>query len=327
MLESLGLDELTEKVYRLLLTKRDLGIQDIADELAVTVDEIRKAFDQLAELALLRPSWESPGDFRPVSPEAGLHALLQRRQFELVRQQQQIAEAQAAIANLVSEYADHRPWGVRSSTDSLLGMDEVQARIEELAANARSEVASFMSRGAHDPRALEAAKPLDLQVLGRGVAMRTLCLESIRNDPVTLAYAQWLAQNGASVRTTPTLPVRMLVYDRKIALLPLDAADSRKGVIQVVDTGVVTAVLALFEQIWSTATPVGSAPARDDRGLSAQEHQLLKLLSEGLTDEGAARQLGLSQRTVRRMMAGIMERLGARSRFEAGLQAAKRGWL
>lgn len=157
--------------------------------------------------------------------------------------------------------------------------------------------------------------------------MRTLCLESIRNDPATLTYAQWLAQSGASVRTTPTLPVRMLVYDRKIALLPLDAADSRKGVIQVIDTGIVTAVLALFEQIWSAATPVGSAPARDDRGLSAQERQLLKLLAEGLTDEGAARQLGLSQRTVRRIMAGIMERLGARSRFEAGLQAAKRGWL
>lgn len=123
MLESLGLDELTEKVYRLLLVKRDLGIQEIADELSVSVDEIRATFDQLAELALLRPSWESPGDFRPVSPEAGLRALLQRRESELVRQQQQIAEAQAAIANLVSEYADHRPWGVRTSTDSLLGMD------------------------------------------------------------------------------------------------------------------------------------------------------------------------------------------------------------
>ncbi|MEV4454832.1 LuxR C-terminal-related transcriptional regulator [Microbispora sp. NPDC049633] len=71
-------------------------------------------------------------------------------------------------------------------------------------------------------------------------------------------------------------------------------------------------------------------PARHGRGpgdCPAQERQLLKLLAEGLTDEGAARQLGLSQRTVRRMMAGIMERLGARSRFEAGLQAAKRGWL
>ncbi|MEV4454833.1 hypothetical protein [Microbispora sp. NPDC049633] len=100
----------------------------------MSMDEIRATSDQLAELALLRPSWESPGDFRPVSPEAGLRALLQRRQSELVRQQQQIAEAQAAIAGLVSEYADHRPWG-RTGTDSLLGMDEVQATVRHRSAS------------------------------------------------------------------------------------------------------------------------------------------------------------------------------------------------
>lgn len=32
-------------------------------------------------------------------------------------------------------------------------------------------------------------------------------------------------------------------------------------------------------------------------------------------------------RTVRRSMAAIMSRLGARSRFQAGLKAADRGWL
>lgn len=47
----------------------------------------------------------------------------------------------------------------------------------------------------------------------------------------------------------------------------------------------------------------------------------------GLTDEVAARRLGISLRTARRMMARIMERLGAHSRFEAGLRAKERRWL
>ncbi|MEV4242122.1 helix-turn-helix transcriptional regulator [Streptosporangium canum] len=119
----------------------------------------------------------------------------------------------------------------------------------------------------------------------------------------------------------------MLVYDRKVALLSLDPAEPQRGVVQVFDTGIVTAVLALFERIRSTASPVGAAPAKDGSGLSAQERELLKLLAGGLTDGGAGRQLGLSQHTVHHMMASIMERLGARSRFEAGLGAAKRGWL
>jgi DNA-binding NarL/FixJ family response regulator len=40
-----------------------------------------------------------------------------------------------------------------------------------------------------------------------------------------------------------------------------------------------------------------------------------------------SRQLGISVRTTRRMVANVMERLEARSRFEAGYEAARRGWL
>ncbi len=61
--------------------------------------------------------------------------------------------------------------------------------------------------------------------------------------------------------------------------------------------------------------------------LSARERQLLTLLTAGYTDESAAVRLGISVRTVRRLVSGIMNRLGARSRFQAGVKAADRGWL
>jgi DNA-binding NarL/FixJ family response regulator len=64
----------------------------------------------------------------------------------------------------------------------------------------------------------------------------------------------------------------------------------------------------------------------DDR-LSERERQLLRLLTAGYTDESAAVRLGISVRTVRRTVSGIMDRLGARSRFQAGVKAADRGWL
>jgi DNA-binding CsgD family transcriptional regulator len=68
-----------------------------------------------------------------------------------------------------------------------------------------------------------------------------------------------------------------------------------------------------------------AAPRRDQP--SSQERDLLRLLGQGLTDASAARQLGVSLRTVRRMMAELMARLDARSRFEAGIRAAERGWV
>lgn len=41
----------------------------------------------------------------------------------------------------------------------------------------------------------------------------------------------------------------------------------------------------------------------------------------------AGRKMGISGRTVRRIMADLMQRLNAESRFEAGMKAAKNGWL
>ena len=47
----------------------------------------------------------------------------------------------------------------------------------------------------------------------------------------------------------------------------------------------------------------------------------------GLKDEAAARQLGVSLRTVHRRTSVLMAELDARTRFQAGLLAARRGWL
>ncbi|MFB4280380.1 MULTISPECIES: LuxR C-terminal-related transcriptional regulator [unclassified Nonomuraea] len=327
MLESLGLSRLAERVYRLLLTGLVPDPEGLAAQLSVSADQIRQAFDQLADLALLRPSWEAPGVMRPVNPEAGLQLLLRRRQAEVLRQQQSIVESEAAITVLVSQYAGLRPGDGHPDAERLIGLDAIRSRIEVLASRARIEVATLMPGGPQDPAMIEAAKPLDQQVRDRGVAIRTVGLDCLRRDGPTLAFAFWLVGIGAQFRTVPTLPTRMIIYDRQIALVPLDPADTKAGAVQVSSPGTVSLIMALFEQIWATATPVGSTPVRDRDGLSPQERQLLRLLAEGMTDEGAGRQLGLAPRTVRRIMADVMGRLGARSRFEAGLRASERGWL
>lgn len=46
---------------------------------------------------------------------------------------------------------------------------------------------------------------------------------------------------------------------------------------------------------------------------------MLVALADGSKDEAAARRLGMSRRTFRRRVRSAMERLGARSRFQAGL--------
>nr|WP_241832347.1 LuxR C-terminal-related transcriptional regulator [Pseudofrankia sp. EUN1h] len=70
-----------------------------------------------------------------------------------------------------------------------------------------------------------------------------------------------------------------------------------------------------------------SGDADADAPPSPAELLLLQLLADGAKDESAARSLGVSVRTVRRMVADLMRRLEARSRFQAGILAKRRGWL
>ena len=54
---------------------------------------------------------------------------------------------------------------------------------------------------------------------------------------------------------------------------------------------------------------------------------LLRQLLSGAKDEQIARTMGLSLRTVRRRIAELMIELGADTRFQAGAEAVRRGWL
>ena len=59
----------------------------------------------------------------------------------------------------------------------------------------------------------------------------------------------------------------------------------------------------------------------------AVRREILRLMAAGLTDEAIAGRLGISARSARRHIAAIMDALGAVSRFQAGAEAARRGWL
>ncbi|HEY2443125.1 MAG TPA: helix-turn-helix transcriptional regulator [Streptosporangiaceae bacterium] len=327
MLEAFEVDAAAEAVYLQMLRSPQAGVSELAGDLGMTGDAVRRALDQLAELSLLRPSWEDPSALRPVSPEVGLESLLAHRQVELMREQHRIDEGRAAMALVVANLAGTRPETAHADVEELIGIDAIRERLEQLTVETRHEVLAFMNGGRHSAASLDAGRPLDRQLLERGVSIRTITLDSVRNDPPTFGYAQWLTDLGGQVRSVPVLPLRMTIIDRERVMIPLDPGNSRAGAALLCGSGAVAAMCALFEQTWNTATPLGVAPPRSEAGLSNQEIALLRLLAQGDTDEVIARKLAVSVRTVRRICAELMAQLGARSRFQAGVRAAERGWL
>lgn len=328
MLQILGLDALAESVYRGMLTNPEMGVSALAAHLQISDEQVRSGLDRLAELSLLRPSRNEPGKVQAVHPELGLAALVRQQQMDLLRRQQEVMAGQDALAELVMEYRAATQARPVTMMEQLVGLDAVQSHLEALAQQAATECLSTMPGGGQAPETLDACRDLDEQALARGVSIRTLYQDSVRNDAATRSYANWLTTLGGQVRTRPILPVRMVIVDRRTALIPLHVEDSRQGALEITAPSVVAALVALFEHIWDMATPLQDAmTTRPGTELTSQEHQLLRLLARGLTDEAAANRLALSLRTVRRMTASIMQALEARSRFEAGAKAAQRGWL
>ncbi|WP_369145040.1 LuxR C-terminal-related transcriptional regulator [Streptomyces sp. R44] len=329
MLEPLGLDSAAEQLYKSMLAYPQDDLATLSARLGVDEQDAHRSLDSLSTLALVRPALREGGGYRAVSPEIAMELILSRQQADLAAQQLRIETSRAAAAQLIAECSALTNTAATSGEDAerLIGVDVIRERLVLLAAQAEQEITTFAPGGAHPAADLEASRRPNGALLDRGIRMRTIYLDSVRNHAPTLEHVNWLSSRGGQVRTAATLPVRMVIIDRRQVVLPLDTSDARTGAVLLKGEGIVTALYALFESTWAAATPLGTPPVVDQNDLSNQEVEILRLLDTGLTDEVIARRLGVSARTARRLTALLMERLGARSRFEAGANAVRQGWL
>jgi DNA-binding CsgD family transcriptional regulator/sugar-specific transcriptional regulator TrmB len=321
----LGLEERLAQLWIAMAAAPGAGVAELADTLGIPETATREGLDALADRALIRVSQQNPDLMIPVSAEVAMRQLLRHREAELAEQQRRIEEHREQITRTVAA-------SVRDADDErvehIIGADAIHECFEQLAYHTTASIDSLMPVTGLPARMLADARPLDADLLQRGVAMRFLYLEAVRNDPPLLTYAREMQADGAEVRTSPTLPQRLFISDRRVAVVPVDRAARGSGVLLVRAPGVVASLLELFESVWRNAAPldVGN-PVDGATGLSDTERILLTMLADGATDESAAKKLGVSLRTVRRIMADLMRRLEAGSRFEAGIKAARRGWL
>ncbi|WP_432246923.1 LuxR C-terminal-related transcriptional regulator [Streptomyces sanyensis] len=313
----------TDTVYREMLRSPGIGIATLCTKLDLTEHQARDALDKLADLALINASWDTVGSARPVSPHLGFQALWAKRQAEIAGQQKALDEARARMASLIDDYMTEYAGARGSGMERLTDLVSVRDCLERLASETQRESLAFAPGGPQTEANRTASRPLVQDLLTRSVSVKTIYLESIRNDVGSVEHSTWLAAQGAAIRTVAHLPFRMQIVDRRAALIPLRLEDSAQGALLVEEPAVVSVLCALFDMVWSTAVPLGTAAAPTGDGLSPQEQELLRLLAQGLTDEGVARKLGVSIRTERRMVTKVSELLGAQSRFQLGQRAAE----
>ncbi|MDD9375760.1 LuxR C-terminal-related transcriptional regulator [Streptomyces sp. ZAF1911] len=323
MLQSLGLDELAHEIYRFALGRQGCRLESLLSGVHAPEAEVRRSVDRLLELSLLR---SVAGTLVPSRPPLALRSLIQREQSEILRRQQEFVHIKAAMDQLSEEYEYAQGPGLHAGWERLDSHAEIHARMEHLAAKTTGECVYLLPSDMNGTESLHARRPLDQHMLDRGVSVWNIYRESIYNHRAGLAYARWLAESGGKVGTLPTVPIWFVVYDRTTALVSVDPEDPGAGAVQVTGAGYLACLVALFERLCESMTLLDAPDQSDLNEPSSLEKELLRLMGQGLTDEAVCKKLGVGLRTVRRMIADLMERMGARSRFEAGAMAVELGW-
>jgi hypothetical protein len=133
------------------------------------------------------------------------------------------------------------------------------------------------------------------------------------------------ARLGEQVRVISEVPTRMFILGDSHAVLPEPIGFTDEPRVHVRQRSIVAALTWWFDSLWARAAPVPELESGD--GSPDGRQFLLEQLMAGATDEVIARKLGIGLRTVRRRVAALMTDLGVDTRFQAGVEAARRGWL
>jgi DNA-binding CsgD family transcriptional regulator len=163
------------------------------------------------------------------------------------------------------------------------------------------------------------------RVVGRAVAAgrRSRAIYPVRALHEVPEVLRARIDEGEEVRLIDDMPTRLFVISGTHAVLPepLGFADEPRLLVR--QGALVEALSLLFELYWerSVGVPQLEGARLDHRAF------LLRQLASGFKDEQIARTLGLSLRTVRRRVSDLMIELGVDTRFQAGAEAVRRGWL
>jgi len=287
--------------------------------------------DELVEAGFVWSDAGPPITYHRAHRTAGVVALAARRRAELADLGDRLELDLGVLNVLLSRTEVSGGWQPR--LERISDLPSIRARLAELQRTSSVELLGFdygsMSRARKALRqeAYEASAKLDREWLARGGSMRTIFTEAVQYDTLAWAFTRRPISEGGLVRLSPALPMQLLIVDREVAIVQVDPKDSSAGALFISEPGIVSALVDLFEVYWLHASEIDSPAGKDANDLTAQQRAVLGLLELGHKDESIARHLGVSLRTANRVIAETLAGLGAESRFQAGVLAAKRGWL
>jgi sugar-specific transcriptional regulator TrmB len=329
-LNVLGLSDETEHVYTALVGHPHCTASELAETCRLTPAGVGRLLSVLVRDGLATRTAGRPPRFSATVPDVAVTALIDEQQHRL-------DDARSLVHRLMETHREavritHPEMAVELLTDR----DDISSAVGRLTADARHEVRAFD----RPPYVDRPGSNLDLQIerQRRGVVHRVIYDREavawpgrMRNDIAPSIRA------GEKARVRPELPLKLVISDSRTAIIPFSLATGGQSAAYLIhQSPMLVALESLFEAEWERAVVLSDAePLADGNGtkgsdagqLDPEVRCLLELLAAGLTDSAIARSQGWSERTTQRRVQRLMTQLGASTRFQASLTAARRGWF
>jgi hypothetical protein len=297
------------------------GIKD-DDPRLVGDPETKAAFELLVRLNLL--TLETTDQiWRPVDPstvQAQVVSPMGTRGAELLSESTQWAKAFSTLSQTWRRSAHTE----RGPFTEIRGPEAIGAFLVSQVTDAEEELLTAQPQGLRDGATLDAAARRDTAALERGVRMRILYQHSARRSAVTHRYVAAVTARGAEVRTLDEFFNRIIVIDRRLAVIPGAAGPATALIVR--EPNMLAYLVDIFERTWERGRAFTNSGSAAQRDIAQEQRQMtIRMLIEGHADPASAKRLGVSPRTYAGYIADLKDEFDAETRFQLGYTMGRLG--
>lgn len=278
-----------------------------------------EALALLVDLGLLREDEETGGwvAVDPAAVQSGVVAPMGRQVVDLLNESAAWADTFGSLAQTFRR----TPAGGSPLTE-IRGLPSINRFLEAAVDDTEHELLTAQPAGARRAVILQQAVDRDLRALERGVRMRTLYQHTARRSKATRDHVERILERGAKVRTLDEFFNRLIVIDRRLAVIPGGGPD----VAMVIhEPNLVSYLADIFDRSWERAREYNERGGSSDSDIAAEVRQLtVRMLTEGHSDPASAKRVGVSTRTYASYVAALKDEYGAETRFQLGYAMGSR---
>ncbi len=212
LLLNMGLSSNEAKVYLALLKKKISNVSEIVTISGVPQKMIYYVLQKLMQKGLCTLIPGKIKKYKPANPDTGIGDFISQAQ-------QQISLSQEMLSELKKDYqkGQNKP-GSFEHIEIIQNKTQITEKVIYLEKKAKEEVLSFNK----PPYAMTKRNVEEVKGLEKGVKYKSIYQFVDLREVIGRSVVEMYMKGGEEIRVTPELPIKMMIFDNRIAMFTLE---------------------------------------------------------------------------------------------------------